>query len=98
MPSLSYYTNVHSTTANVAKKKGFRVWREWDEGVIRRYWAEKDGWDFCAKDPVQLSGLIAIFETVSPEEWKEYWWSVGKPGAPDLPDEAPEYTPVYARK
>jgi hypothetical protein len=96
MPTLSQYTNVYNTAVALLRKKGFQVWR--DEG--QRYWAERDGWDFLADDPVGLLGLVAIFEARCPPEWTEYWWRDAEasyahrnlPAAPARP-----YEPVYVR-
>jgi len=60
--------------------------------------AEKAGWDFTADDPVQLLGLISIYETQQPAEYREYWWKIDKPClVDDIPNEPPDYTPVWKR-
>lgn len=71
MPALSYYTNVHDTAVALLERKGFQIWFEPETDV---YFAERDGWDFVADDPVALLGLVAIYEAAGPSEHEEYWW------------------------
>lgn len=71
MAALSEYTNVYNTALTVLSRKGFQLW--YDEGA-GCYCAEKDGWDFMSESPCGLLGLVAIFESRSPVEWREYWW------------------------
>ena len=92
MPALSYYTNVHNTALVILQKKGYRVWTSSDRNT---YYAEKDGWDFIAEEPVQLLGLIAIHEDCRPEVFREYWWRQNEPWLLDsTPSEPPDYEPV----
>ena len=32
-----------------------------------------------ADDPIQLLGLVSIYEHHSPEEKQEYWWKIDEP-------------------
>lgn len=42
--------------------------------------------------------LVAIFEYKNPSEYISSWWETeGSIRYPNVPDNAPEYTPVYAR-
>lgn len=83
MPALSQYTNVNGTATAVLRSKGFQVW--WDES-LNLYFAERDGWDFAADDPIALLGLVAIFEDRRPTGYREYWWrSNGDAEAADVP-------------
>ena len=55
----------------------------------------KDGWDFTADDPIQLLGLVAVFEHENPEKYEEYWWRKKEPWLlEDLPQESPDYVPI----
>jgi hypothetical protein len=95
MPALSQYSNVDDTAVALLKRKGYQVWRN-DEHQL--YYAERDGWDFAANDPVGLLGIIAIFETVSPTEFREYWWRDDSAAGltyrlPTSPER--QYRPVY---
>jgi hypothetical protein len=46
----------------------------------RQWWyAKKDDWEFLADDPMQLLGLVAIYEHQSPKTKEEYWWKIDKP-------------------
>ena len=76
MPDLSAYLNVYNTALVVIERKGFLI--RFDES--KEWWyATKDEWEFLADDPMQLLGLISIYEHLSPEEKKEYWWKIDEP-------------------
>ncbi len=85
MPTLSEHSNVHNTALILLGRKGYQVWEE-----QKLYFAEKDGWDFCADDPVQLLGLISIFDTLSPTEYSDYWWRIREPWIRDDVPGTPE--------
>lgn len=71
MPALSYHSNVHDSALALLRRKGFQVWKD---GQSQHYGAERDGWDFFAYDPVELVGLVAMFEASAPAAYCEYWW------------------------
>lgn len=71
MPALSYHGNVDDTAVALLRRRGFQVWCDEQRSSC---FAERDGWDFIAFDPVQLLGLIAVFEATAPAEYREYWW------------------------
>jgi hypothetical protein len=96
MPALATYTNVLNTALVILQRKGFRVWSDNDE---TNWFAERDGWDFQADDPIQLLGLIGIFEFQKPAEYREYWWQLQEPYLiENVPKQAPDYIPVYSQK
>jgi hypothetical protein len=76
MPDLSAHLNVYNTALVVLQRKGFKL--RYDKS--HEWWfAEKDGWEFLADDPMELLGLVAIYEHHSPQEKKEYWWKIDEP-------------------
>jgi hypothetical protein len=76
MPDLSAYPNVYNTALVILQRKGFSL--RFDES--RESWyAKKGDWEFLADDPMQLLGLVAIYEHHSPEEKREYWWKIDEP-------------------
>ena len=93
MPALGACSNVLNTALVVIQRKGFRVWSNETEN----YWyAERDGWDFMADNPIELLGLIAIFEHQKPAEFREYWWQLQEPYLIEsVPKQAPVYKPVW---
>jgi hypothetical protein len=98
MPTLSQYTNVFDTAVALLHRKGYQVWRD-DPSQL--YFAERDGWDFAADDPVGLLGVVSIYEERAPTGYSEYWWrsSADTGSERALPTKpARPYTPVYARK
>jgi hypothetical protein len=93
MPALGYYTNLHNTAFVILQRKGYRVWADGD-----MICAEKGGWDFMADDPVQLLGLISIYEALQPSDYREYWWKIDEPGLHgNIPEGPPDYVPVWQR-
>ncbi len=96
MPALSYYSNVQNTALNLIAGRGYQIWHDPSN---HHYCAEKDGWDFMANEPVQLLGLISIFETLDPSEYREYWWRIREPRLYDsLANSPKDFTPVYQRR
>ena len=96
MPALSAYSNVSNTCLVILEQKGFRCWTDQDGDC---FLAEKNGWDFQADDPIQLLGLITIYERVDPADFKEYWWRIREPWLlEDLPKESPDFTPVWKKR
>jgi hypothetical protein len=46
----------------------------------RQFWiARKDGFYFCGDNPIELMGLVAIYDHVQPQEDRPYWWKVEGP-------------------
>ncbi len=76
MPDLSAYLNVYNTALVVLERKGWSLrydkQHEW-------WFAKKDGWEFLADDPMQLLGLVAIFEHHAPKKKADYWWKIDEP-------------------
>ena len=95
MPALSSYPNVWNTALVVLRDKGFRVWTDADQTA---WFAERGGWDLLADDPIQLLGLVAIFEHRMPRQFREYWWQLDEPDLlSEVPQVAPEFQPVWKR-
>ena len=76
MPDLSAYLNVYNTALVILERKGWSL--RYDKP--QEFWfAKKDGWEFLADDPMQLLGLVAIFEYHVPKAKSEYWWKIDEP-------------------
>lgn len=71
MPTLSEFPNVYDSALDLLEKKGFQLW--FDEGS-ELFFAERNGSDFAAENPISLLGLVAIFEAEEPAQFHEYWW------------------------
>ena len=94
MATLTDSGNINNTILIILEKKGFQVWSD----RANSYWAEKNGWDFAAYSLPELLGLINIYEFISPEEYKEYWWKLdGKMTIEDLPKKEDNYIPIYKK-
>ncbi|WP_194891004.1 hypothetical protein [Catenulispora pinisilvae] len=44
-----------------------------DEG-LSMWFAAKDGFTFAADNPIELLGLVTVYEDVQPKEDQPYWW------------------------
>ena len=78
MPALGAYANVFNTALVILQHKGFRVWTSESE---TEWFVEREGWDFMADDPIQLLGLVSIYEFQRPAAYQEYWWQHQDPWA-----------------
>jgi hypothetical protein len=79
--SLGSHGNVYNTCLLIVKERGYRLSID-DAGVSSpTIWvAEKDGYDFRADNPIELLGLIAVYEYRQPDgPPKPYWWNVDEP-------------------
>jgi hypothetical protein len=93
MPALSEHVNVYTTAIAVLEHKGFSIWYDRKHDT---FCAQRGGWDFWADNPVSLLGLAAIFEYKNPSDYTSRWWETeGSIRYPNVPETAPEYTPVY---
>ena len=88
MPDLSSYPNVWNTALVILKKKGFVVWTDESEST---WHAKKESWTFFGDDPINLLGLVAIFEEKKPEKKAEHWWKID---SPDLLSTIPKSEPL----
>lgn len=97
MATLSEHINVYDAARFVLLEKGYQVWwvRIHEETF---YFAEKGGWDFAAKSPIHLLGLVAVYEDRVPGEYRDGWWNRGE-GARALrvPVKPQPYDPVMQR-
>ena len=64
---------------NLLKAKGFRLWLRPDHedaDLLACLWCgEKDGYELWADNPIELLGLVALYESKKPTgKPKDYWW------------------------
>ena len=78
---LTSHGNVENTCLRILRNRGFKLFLEDHESGAWGYlWiAEKDGFRFYGWNPVELLGLVAIFDHVKPKEDTPYWWTVKGP-------------------
>ncbi|MBP3956500.1 hypothetical protein J8F10_14570 [Gemmata sp. G18] len=87
---LASHSNVHNTCLRILDARGYtlRVTGEViEEGQYPTdcHWiAEKDDFYFCADNPIELLGLVAIRDYMQPTEDVPYWW---RTKGPDLTSE-----------
>ncbi|MDY3551162.1 hypothetical protein R5W24_000237 [Gemmata sp. JC717] len=79
---LGSHANLHNTCLRLLASKGYalRVTGEViEEGQFPTdcHWiAEKDGFYFCAHNPIELLGLVAVRDHLQPQEDVPYWWAI----------------------
>ncbi len=77
---LASHLNVYNTCLRILAERGYalRVSGEVkEEGQFPTdcLWiAEKDDFYFCADNPIELLGLVAVRDHLQPEEDVSYWW------------------------
>ena len=76
MSDLGSYLNVYNTALVILERKG---WSLRYEKTDELWFANKDGWNLVADNPIELLGLVAIFEHHAPKKKTEYWWKIDKP-------------------
>jgi hypothetical protein len=77
MASLSSHINVWETCLQLMNRRGYRLemsYADDEDGGLSTWSAAKDGFTFMADDPIQLLGLITVYEDVQPEDNRAYWW------------------------
>jgi hypothetical protein len=76
MPDLSSYINVFNTALVIVERKGWSL--RYDK--TQDFWfAQKNGWELLADNPIELLGLVSIYEYHSPKKRVEYWWKIDEP-------------------
>lgn len=75
---LTSHANVENTCLLILRSRGFKLRLEDNENGAWGYlWiAEKDGFRLYAWNPIELLGLLAIFDHKKPKEDTPYWWVV----------------------
>ncbi len=76
MPDLSSHLNVYNTALVILERKGWSLSFDKPRDV---WFAKRDGWELLADDPMQLLGLVRIYEHHSPNTKQEYWWKLDEP-------------------
>ncbi len=94
--------NVYNTCLRILRSRGFalevRGEAEPDGSYPTdcRWIARKDDFYFCGDNPIELLGLVAVYDHVQPQEDRPYWWVVEGPDISTelmesaFPDKAPE--------
>ncbi len=83
--SLGSHANVYNTCLRILRTRGFVLHVKGEmtsDGCypVDTLWvAEKAGFRFVARNPIELLGLVAVYDHVRPTEGRPYWWSVEGP-------------------
>ncbi len=77
MPSIGSHANVFETCLQILERRGYRLTMTLPEEDEVGHWctAERDGFSFAGDNPIELLGLVAIYEEIRPSEDRPYWWS-----------------------
>jgi len=87
---LGSHLNVYNSCLFILRERGFKLEINDEPNADGSYssdvlWcAEKDGFRFMADNPIELIGLIAVYDYVKPEEDKPYWWHIEGRDGPDI--------------
>ncbi|MDB5335272.1 MAG: hypothetical protein JWN70_891 [Planctomycetaceae bacterium] len=79
---LSSQANVYNTCLRILRDRGHELevsGDQLDDGIYPTdlHWiARKNGFTFSADNPIELLGLVAIFDFKQPTEDCPYWWTV----------------------
>jgi hypothetical protein len=83
--SLGSHANVYNTCLRILRNRGFALRVEGEMTADGCYppdalWiAEKEWFHFAADNPIELLGLVAVYDYVRPKEASPYWWVVQGP-------------------
>ncbi|MEU8924583.1 hypothetical protein AB0D10_27175 [Kitasatospora sp. NPDC048545] len=79
MASLASHANVWETCLQLLRRRGYhlkvQLSDEEDETARDAWLAEKAGFTFWADNPIELLGLVAVYEDTQPSDDQPYWWS-----------------------
>lgn len=79
---LASSANVRNTCLRILRDRGFtlKVQGEIDDDLCYptdALWiAEKDGFRFVGDNPIELLGLVGIYDHIKPNEESPYWWRI----------------------
>mgnify|MGYP003381520028 CR=1 FL=1 len=73
---LSAYLNLYNTCLVILKRRGFELRCEMPG---ENWLAMKDGFSFRADNPIELLGVVGIYEEIKPATDSEYWWRLDQP-------------------
>jgi hypothetical protein len=98
MPRLGSAGNVYNSCLRLLRTRGYHLHAEEVTAEGDLFWyAEKDGFSFVGDNPIELLGLTAIYEAVSPldaQSAQPYWWVIkGDDIYRELMDSALPYSP-----
>jgi hypothetical protein len=77
MPSLAGHANVFETCLQILTRRGYALSMtpaEDDGPGFGTFEAERDGFTFWADNPIELLGLVALYEELGPADDRPYWW------------------------
>lgn len=82
---LTSHFNVWNTCLHILRVRGFAL--RVDGGLLpdgsyrpdATWIAEKDGFYFSADNPIELIGLVAVYDHVRPKKDVPYWWQANCP-------------------
>ena len=77
MASLSSALNVYNTCLLILRRRGYELWIKEINPETIMWFAKKKEYDFAAYSPIELLGLVSIYEYQKPQiSPVDYWWRV----------------------
>jgi hypothetical protein len=79
---LGSHVNVYNTCLRILRARGFELEVSGEpepDGsypVVCQWIARKGDFYFCGDNPIELLGLVAVYDYVRPDEDRPYWWTV----------------------
>lgn len=105
---LASNANVFNTCLRILRSRGYALEVSGEAEPDGSYpidchWiARKGDFYFCGDNPIELLGLVAVYDHVQPPEARSYWWAVEGPDVwselmdAAFPDKAPDAEPDAA--
>lgn len=82
---LASHANVYNICLRILRSRGFDLEvsgeAETDGSYPARcFWiARKGDFYFCGDNPIELLGLVAVYDYIQPQEDRSYWWRIEGP-------------------
>lgn len=82
---LGSHLNVYNTCLHILQSRGFELEVSGEPAPDNSYpasclWIARRGdFHFCGDNPIELIGLVAIYDHLQPSEDIPYWWKINVP-------------------
>jgi hypothetical protein len=73
---MGMYWGQIARVSDILQQKGYTLRHDREKDT---WHADKDGWEFLADNPIELLGLLSIYDHHAPKEKGGNWWKINKP-------------------
>ncbi len=76
------HLNVYKSCLRILREKGYRLEVKGERAAdgsfpVEAFWiARRDDFYFCGDNPIELLGLVAMYDHLQPKADVPYWWQV----------------------